>query len=571
MTDVSFDRFLEVLLKTNGLSAKLVDRKTLIIYPETPAKASEYRDLQIRTFYLSNLDVKKAVTLLTKVLKNKDITANEKLNAVVIRGPREVIDIAAKVIEANDRPPAEVLLNVEILEVKRDKERQLGLDVNPMSATLGVGESQSDIDAGASFVDLASLSALGGISTKELLLSVPTVTLNFLKQDADTVTLANPQIRVKNGEKAKIHIGERVPLRVNRRIDTTGVVTNDFEYTDIGVRLEAEPVINLHDEITLKMNLEVSVLGPNLGSTEDPQFPILTRNANTVLTVRDGEPVILGGLISDAERSTVRKIPGLGDIPAVGNIFSNLDERAEKTDILMAITPVVVRSFEIPGTDVTRIWSGHEHDFSLREPYESYIDRKEAFTNSPRVAPKKHEGVSPETPPFDLEPPEPMEPEIPDDEEVPPPIPKSSIDSGGKANRLEAKPKAQEPDFQSSKNTTKGNVVETNLKVPSVIRPEESPSGITDELWPITMPYSIHVGSYRDPNKAQMLIRDLTLLDYDCFMVPTNIEGKGFFYRIFIGKFKDFPSAQAFCEDLRRREEFAKDIHVVSRRWASGG
>ena len=154
MTDVPFDRFLEVLLRTNGLAGKQVDEKTMIVYPDTPAKSKEYEDLQIRTFYLSNLDVKKAVGLLAKVLKSKDIMANEDMNAIVIRGPKDLVDIAAKVIEANDRPPAEVMLNVELIEAGREKVRQLGLDFNPWAVTIGVGENSPEISNDTTFADI---------------------------------------------------------------------------------------------------------------------------------------------------------------------------------------------------------------------------------------------------------------------------------------------------------------------------------------------------------------------------------------------------------------------------------
>ncbi len=139
MTDVSFDRFIEVLLSTNKLASKLVNEKTMLIYPDTPAKAKEYQDLQIRTFYLDNMEAEKAVQILSKVLKIKDIIANKENNSVVIRGSKGEVEIASRIIKASDGLPAEVLLNVEILEVKRDKEQQLGLTVDPTSVTLGLG------------------------------------------------------------------------------------------------------------------------------------------------------------------------------------------------------------------------------------------------------------------------------------------------------------------------------------------------------------------------------------------------------------------------------------------------
>ena len=392
MTDVSFDHFFEALLRTNKLSAKLINSNTMIIYPDTSVKVKEYQDLQIRTFYLANIDAKKAVSLLNKILKNKAIIANEKLNSIVIRGPKEVVDIASKIIAANDRAPAEVLLNVEILEVGRTKEKQLGLEFSE-SVTLGIGERTSGISSDSSLAGLGSLYDIARISNNELLLSLPTATLNLLRQDGDTRILAKPQIRVKNSEKASMLIGERIPLRTNRRVDsTTGDITSDYQYQDIGIKLEAEPTINIHDEITLKLNIEVSALGSNVGTTDDPQYSIKTRNVQSVLTVRDGEAVLIGGLISDEERQAVRKIPLLGDIPLLGKLFHNYNTGDTQTDILMVITPIVTRSQEIPETNVMQIWSGKEKDFSQRAPYESLYEEKyldfpmeEYFINSEKT------------------------------------------------------------------------------------------------------------------------------------------------------------------------------------------
>jgi len=145
MTDVKFDRFLDVLLKTNALKAKMINRKTMLIYPNTPAKAKEYDELYVKTFYLSYLKAKNAVGILTKILKSKNIIANEKLNAVTIRGQKENVEMAARIIAANDRTPSEVILNVEIMEVSRTKEKDLGLSISD-TITFGVSETSSGIE-----------------------------------------------------------------------------------------------------------------------------------------------------------------------------------------------------------------------------------------------------------------------------------------------------------------------------------------------------------------------------------------------------------------------------------------
>ncbi len=571
MTDVSLDRFLDVLLRTNNLAGKLVDARTMIIYPKTPAKTKEYEDLQIRTFYLSNLDVKKAVGLLAKILNSKDIIANEKLNALVIRGPAELIRIASKIIEANDRPTAEVLLNVEILEVTRTKERQLGLDINPSSITLGVGESSPIIKKDSSFAPNASLYALGHITNKELLLSIPTATLNLLKQDADTRTLASPQVRVKNGEKAAIHVGERVPLRVNRRIDTTGVVTNDYQYQDIGVKVEAEPVLNLNDEISLKLSLEVSSLGANLGTADEPQYAIKTRKTNTVLTMRDGEPIIIGGLISDEERQTVRRIPLLGDIPVIGVLFSNLDKSKVETDILMAITPIITRTKDIPSRDVSEIWSGQETDFSRRVPYESYAAETGAYYSQPKgvgtsakkTVPENAKNIISENktgrpgPAFPE--PAPVQKENPSLVALPP----------GKVMEPRDRPEPSLP--------ARAEPARPESKAKPMAQPNGAKTGPSSQLegekykWPSDVQYSIHVSSYADRKEAVNRLERLEREKYDCFLVPIDIPGMGFFFRIFVGGFHSYESASSRCRDLRGKSGFPSDIHVADRRWAFGG
>lgn len=534
MTDVSFDRFVDVLLRANDLNSVVVNEKTMIIYPDTPQKAKEYEDLQIKTFYLSNLEAKQAVGLLSKILKSKDIIANENVNAVVIRGSREVIEIAGKIIEANDGTPAEVLLDVEFLEVTRTLQENIGLTFSE-SLTFGIGESTGDVSEDADFVDNISLYALNRISNKEIILSTPSATLNLLKQDGDTRLLAQPKIRVKNAEKASILLGERVPLRVNRRVDSnTGDVTSDFQYTDVGVKLEVMPVINMHDEVTLKLLLEVSSLGANLSADpNDPQIPITTRTAQSVLTLRDSETVIIGGLINDNERRSLRKIPGIGDFPAIGSLFSNKDQEDSRNDVLMVITPVVIRSQQIPSMDATEIWSGSEDRWSLKAPFGNQEDSQFSERPADGIQEFIPKAAPPKTPPV---------------EDAPTPPPLSDAEVTPPAIATAAKP------------------TEPQSPVPSPTGPVAS----FGTSWPNDASYSIHVGSYLDRLEAEKRARQLIAMNYECFMIPARIPQKGFFHRIFVGSYTDKAQAGDVCKQLRQRGEFTRDIHVVDRQWAVG-
>jgi general secretion pathway protein D len=383
-TDVTFDRFLDVLLKTNSLRAKMINQKTLLIYPDTPAKAKEYDELYVKTFYLSYLKAKNAVAILTKILKSKNIIANEKLNAITIRGQKDAVEMAAKLIEANDRTPSEVVLNVEIMEVKKKNEQELGLSISD-TITFGVSEESSGIkfDSDFGFANMASLNDISKITSKELYMSLPTATLKLLKRDGDTRILAKPQLRVSSSEKASILIGEKVPLRSNRKTQTDGSTTYDFLYQDIGVKLTVEPVINMYEQITLKMYIEISALGSNVGTVTDPQYSITTRTTETVLTINDGDSVVIGGLISDTERETITKIPFLGDIPRLGRLFSSTANDIAKTDVLMSITPFVIRNQDIPESNIAQFWSGNENEVALEEPVEQIIERATNFKKLP--------------------------------------------------------------------------------------------------------------------------------------------------------------------------------------------
>ncbi|MCK5099634.1 MAG: SPOR domain-containing protein [Desulfobacteraceae bacterium] len=384
MTDVSFDKFLEVLLKTNSLKAKLINRKTMLIYPDTSAKAKEYEDLYVKTFYLSYLESKDAVIILSKMLKSKNITPNKKLNTVTVRAQRNELELAARIIEANDRTPSEVIMNVEILEVSRSTEKDLGLSISD-TITFGVSETSSGInyDPAFGFTSMGSLEDIGNISSKELYLSLPTATLKLLKQHGDTKTLAKPQIRVSSSEKASILIGERVPIRTNRKVQTDGTTTYDFQYQDVGIKLTVEPVINMYDQITMKLNIEVSALSSNVGTSDDPQYAIKTRTVTTVMTINDGDNVIIGGLIQDEDRKTTRKIPLAGDMPMLGRFFSSKNSEVVERDILMSITPVIIRRLDVPNQEIAEFWSGTQKQASLEEPEEEKIKKETDFNDLP--------------------------------------------------------------------------------------------------------------------------------------------------------------------------------------------
>jgi len=352
--DVTFDQGLSLLLSTTRTFYKKIGQNSILIAPDTRDKRGQYEDYLVRVFQLNSVKAKDMSEILKGVINVKKMIVNEQLNTILVRDTEEVIRLAERIIEANDRKPAEIILEVEILEVDRNKAEKLGLDFGTYSTTASLPAPGT--------VPLAG--PIGSTIRNTATLSIPSVTLRFFKQDVDAKTLANPRIRVLNGKAAKIHIGDRVPLRAATVQDVTGQVRTMYDYREIGIRLLVEPTIHLDNSATVKLGLEVSSLGENVGTAAEPAYRIGTRNAETYMLLRDGETAILGGLIRDEERNTKVRLPGLGDIPIVGSLFTSYDNSAGRSDVLLTITPRVVRGWDVPGKNAREFYSGTENVYS---------------------------------------------------------------------------------------------------------------------------------------------------------------------------------------------------------------
>ncbi|HLQ26624.1 MAG TPA: secretin N-terminal domain-containing protein [Acidiferrobacterales bacterium] len=344
--DVTFEQALNLMFTTNKTFYKKIGPNTIIIIPDTKEKRGQYEDHLIRAFQLNRIKAKDMNEILKGVIAVKKTFVNEELNTLVVRDTEDVLKLVEKLIQLSDRKPAEMILEVEILEVNRSKAEKLGLDLGTYQVSASVPAT----------VSLAG--SVGAAIQNAAVLTLPSATFRFFKQDVDAKTLANPKIRVLNGKAAKIHVGDRVPLRAATITDATGQVRTTYDYKEIGIKLTAEPIIHLDNSATVKLGLEVSALGANVGTANEPAFSIGTRNAETVMLLRDGETAILGGLIRDEDRHAKVRVPVLGDIPVLGSLFSAYDNSADRTDVLLTITPRVVRSWDLPPKETRQFYSG---------------------------------------------------------------------------------------------------------------------------------------------------------------------------------------------------------------------
>lgn len=370
--DVSFQQALSYLLSTNRLFMKKISDDTIIIIPKTKAKMDQYQDLMVKTFYINIAKAKDIVNLLRSMLDTKKVYVNEVLNSITVRDTPEKIKLVEKVIAANDLKEAEVILDVEILEISRTKSLKYGWNFSPsFSASASLQGSTTTTASGISLADLRHL------SKDNIIFTLPSVVVNLIKQDSDAQTLANPRVRVLNNKQAKFHIGDRIPVQTSTTQATTvAQVTSTFEYKDVGIKLTIEPTVHLNNTVSLKMGLEISTLGDALefgGGIKQYRFG--TRNTDTVINLRDGETVIIGGLIKDEERKGRVKVPVLGDIPIIGKLFSSADDGTIKTDILMSITPNIVRGLELPDKDIQSFWSGTEETYDTKPLFVSTVGK----------------------------------------------------------------------------------------------------------------------------------------------------------------------------------------------------
>jgi general secretion pathway protein D len=367
--DVTFQYALNLLLSTNKLFMKKVSADTIIIIPKSKAKVDQYQDLMVRTFYLNNAKSKELVNLLRSMLDVKKVYVNEILNSITVRETPEKMKLVEKVISANDLKEAEVILDVEILEIDRNNSIIYGWNFNP---SLSSSITLQSLDASGNPVAPAAagiaLNELKNMTSKNVFLTVPGVVIDLIKQDSDAQILANPRVRVLNNKQAKFHIGDKIPIQTSTVQSTSVVaVTSTFEYKDIGIKVSIEPNVHLNNTVTLKLGLEISNLGDAIDfGNGQKQYKFGTRNTDTLINLRDGESVIIAGLISDQERKSRVKVPILGDIPILGKLFAHEDNSTVKTDILMSITPNIVRNMELPDKDTQVFWSGTEEAYDTK-------------------------------------------------------------------------------------------------------------------------------------------------------------------------------------------------------------
>jgi general secretion pathway protein D len=346
LKDVTLDEAMRVILATQQLERKLLNDRSVLIYPATAAKQREHQELVTRSFYLNNADVKQAQALVRMMAKTRDVFIDERLNLLVARDTPEVIAMVEQLIATLDLPEPEVMLDVEVLEISSDRTAELGLQ----PAT----DAQYALPGAPAVVPWSSR---GSFTT---LVTNPLVTARLKGSAGASNTLASPKLRARNREKAKIQIGDKVPVFTSTSTANVGVSTA-VSYLDVGIKLEVEPTVQLDNEVVMKVSLEVSTLGPK-ETSGGPQpataYRIGSRNASTSLRLRDGETQVLAGLIKAEDGKGISGVPYLSETPLLGRLFGVHTDTRSKTEIVLLITPHVLRNLSLPDASRSLLPSG---------------------------------------------------------------------------------------------------------------------------------------------------------------------------------------------------------------------
>ena len=352
--EVPMEEVLRIVLLTNLLESRVLNETTILVYPNTPEKVQAYRQLVVRSFYLENADAKQTASMVRALVKTRDLYVDEALNLLVVRDSPEAIRIIERLIAAQDLALPEVMLEVELLEVGHSVLTQVGIQW-PAAVSLGV---------------MGAAGVPGQLTGRELRnfdgtlarvqVTDPLVALSLRELVGRTNVLANPRIRVKNRERARVHIGDRVPV-VTTTAGATGFVAETVNYLDVGLKLEVEPTVHLEGDVAIRVALEVSNISREVVSRAGTvAFQVGTRNASTTLRLRDGETQVLAGLINDEDRRSLIQVPGLAGLPLVGRLFTHHNDTVNKTEVVLLITPRVVRAVERPGVEIEQFLSGSE-------------------------------------------------------------------------------------------------------------------------------------------------------------------------------------------------------------------
>jgi general secretion pathway protein D len=370
LRSLTFQKALETTMRQAGHFYKVIDEKTILVAQDTQQNRKEYEDQVVRTFFLSNGDVKDVSVMVRGLLDLRRMGTIPQLNAIVIRDTADKVAVAERLIEVNDKAKAEVVLDVELLQLSTSKLLELGAKLSKYETT-GAFAGTATGGSGGSTSTALPWKDLLKLSLSDFNFTIPSVLVNFIKSNTDTELLARPQLRIAEGEKAQLVIGDRVPIPVTTintqsAIGSSGVVpVTSYQYQDVGIKVDVEARVHHNREVSLKLTVEISEVKPTASGEAAEQPTISTRTITSNIRLKDGETSFLAGLIRTKAATSRSGLPFISDIPLIGSLFSGKRQETARDDIFLSLTPHITRAPQITEEDLVPVWVGTENNVSF--------------------------------------------------------------------------------------------------------------------------------------------------------------------------------------------------------------
>jgi general secretion pathway protein D len=373
LSNIDFQKALETLLRQENHFYKIIDERTILIAADTPQNRKTYEDLVIRTFFLSNADVTEVANALRALLQTTRISVNKAENSVTLRDTADKVAVAERIVAMNDKQVAEVVVDVELLQVNTDKLLDIGLIISPRSISATVpAPTNLTTNLGAQLTGgQFNWQTLKQININSFGFTIPSAQINFIKDNTDAELLAKPQLRIAEGQKAQLLIGDKVPIPVtsfnSSNINGSTIVpVTSYQYQDVGIKIEVEPRVHHNKEVTLKLMTEVSNINGGVSNNGVTQPIIGTRTISSNIRLKDGETNFLAGLYRTDKAVTKNLIPFLSDIPVVGLLFTHDNTDKKTTDLVLTLTPHIIRIPDVTEEDVTPYYVGTDANISYQ-------------------------------------------------------------------------------------------------------------------------------------------------------------------------------------------------------------
>ncbi len=389
LVEVTLEQALQQIVAANGLFYKVMNPKTIMIIPDNAQKRAQYEEQVIVSFPLSYIDSQELAQTINQVIRPVGqalapaVTANKNTNTVTIRATTAMMQIIERMIETLDKPRAEIVVDVQILEVSRTRAQQFGLDLGTYAINMVFSpERDPRIAGGGTTTDEGTTlnprpfnlnTVSRGISTSDFYLAVPSAVVRFLETDSETKVIAKPQLRGAEGSELKLNLGEDIPVPSTTFTPLAQGGANfnpltSFTYRPVGVTVQMTPRVSIEGDIQIKLMIESSNLGAGItiAGQELPSFG--SRRVETDLRLREGESTLLAGLLQEQQRRQLSGLPWVMHLPVIKQLFSANDNSIQQSDVVMLLTPRIVRSREFTANDLGPIFIGTQSNLGLSGP-----------------------------------------------------------------------------------------------------------------------------------------------------------------------------------------------------------